>query len=348
MQENSDRQVADKEQEATPTPEPQNVAPAPIAPPSPFEYETDTPSAPPEPAPPNPAARPHPKKDPETGRFLPKEKVAPKPSHPRSLLRLGADLGFTREEMAEMSTDDLTEQVAEAARDERVRALSARNVVQQPFLGNELQRTRDPEPEPDDLAGLHPEIDPSISSVLRKMQARINAQDKEIRELKGGHEKVKGSLEATAQAAQNDQIDSAFNSLGPDYEDVFGQGTLLDFDDGDPRLQKRKAVLASLRSDPPTRKMSLRQAIVARAKSLFGSNPPPRATGAGSPSTESAPAYSQEEWNEGALQRPTHRARGPQQNGVKKAEASVAEILQASRQTMPPETYDEDFLGSRG
>ena len=301
-----------------------------------FDPDLDTPSEPqsaavppapaPESAPPAPlSSRP---RDPETGQFVPAE---PKPEKSPRLIRQAARLGFSTQEIQDLSAEELetrVEAIHEHVLREHQQATYQRDVRQatQPrtFESDPDNRPLIGEPDarrPDEFRLFEEEdqLHPDIVSGTKKLHGLITAQEKRIKALEDMVQQLGQREMARVNETRNQTIDRVFNSLN-EYQDVLGQGNYADLKAKAPdALSRRIAVLAIAEREMKDKKISLEQALRDTVKTLYprGSKPEPASNGN---------RISPEQWEQAALAAPTHRD-SEEPKGERRAAKAVARFL---------------------
>lgn len=250
--------------------------------------------------------------------------VASDATHPKWLLKQHADLGLPAGAL-KLTTDDLGELVAQTAARARqeAQAQGRQSAVQgdaanaasaaNPGAASASQPTVTPEPafdwgeiddEDDDGRPIKRKVDekelhPSITRVLKD-------QAKRIAELEGV---IRQGQQAQARAQEQSfeqKLDAAFGR----HPGLFGQGSAAAVKDT-PAFKRRKAVFMEIRALTPEQRagMTIEQAVDQFAAELFGAQAPAPQQGQQAQhgqGTQQARGAA-DEWNAGAVSRPTPR-----------------------------------------
>lgn len=267
-------------------------------------------------------------RDPATGQFVSPAAVEPAPAaakHPAYLTQQAEELGFSAEEVEEMSTGLLTRQIYRAQRDRHAAQMAdmrARTLSE--------AAVRQPEPRPvqpieEDVLPAT-EFDERLVSHLRKTEARLKAQEEELARLRQQDQ-------AKTVTTNTELIDEAFEALGDEYAALVGKGAVAELNPQSPEIARRIAILnaAGINLQNVTRASKAR--IKAAADKLFprpkkdaGEDSPYQAA-TGKPAK--ANGVSPEEWAEASLARPTQRKAAELPKGDKRA---IANLEQKMRQ----------------
>lgn len=290
--------------------------------------------------PPLAPAEPERQRNPD-GTFAKKESTPESPKHPRALVRLAKDLGMSDEDISQTDPDTLGETVYHL---NAQRSNWSRDNQTQRYVGAS-EPTPAPAPaapapggnittSPDDGLGIdESQYDSALMGVLK-------SQSKRIRQLEQYLGQVAGHIQAQAMEEQYSQVDLGFHDLGDTYQKLFGQGRGRDMSQGDRNMDRRMAVVNSLRANPPKKQMSIRDAVKARATELFGDLLGSDST---RPTPEVTPAVPEDDfptqWRNGGLAKPTERSGSPEPRGVVRAARAVAAKLREKGATL------EDFEG---
>ncbi len=288
-----------------------------------------------------------PKRDPETGRFVkapepaaeatpasassgvdatepaPQAPAPPSP-HPRWLVQQALDRGYEQEDIDATPTATLhrvihREMQAELQhRQEVARFQSLDRPAPPPLPKAEA-------PADDDALGIDEEAyDPAFVKLLKE-------QRKEIKELKSKLTDAEKREQARAARTLEEQIDLAFESLGPEYERYFGTGPIADL--AEPERKRRLAAFQTAAVDlksvtPAKLKKQLREA----ADTLYPPAPQPatdpkKDAGAYAPPTNGK-RITPEQWDRAATAPPTQRRGAPEPAGEHKAKQNLERKLQ--------------------
>lgn len=271
----------------------------------------------------------------------PPEEPEPPPavSHPRYLIQLALDHGFSDEEIASYSSEQLGSAVYHLQKQARE---LARQTSQERETQRALERPRDGRPEssrpPESETGPAEEglgidetqYDPGIVSLFKKQQLELKLLKEKL-----GH--LDNREQARANQTMTERVDQAFKK----HEGALGKGARRDLSADSPEYARRMAILGMV--DRDTSHRSLEEKIDRAVEVLYGQSPQP------SPPSVPTPELTRQQrrWQEGAIARPTHRVADAEQPGVKKATKSVAEKLAqlSGGPTDNGEADESDFLG---
>ncbi len=252
------------------------------------------------------------------GTFAP---VPKEPTKPTWLIEQAREYGFSDSDIAEMDTNAL----GRACQVQRKRL----DTLQREFATQRSLEShpRQPEPAPipeDDLPDIS-HVDDTIAAVLRK-------QAKELRELRGEVGGVKQGQQRLAQRTIADTLDSAFSALDEKYLKLLGKGPASDLDEAE--LQMRNYLIRKAGIDfnnlPSIPKIKTK--LEAEAAKLLGAE---TATSAGPYSASQKESPSPEEWERGAVARPTQRGGAAEPPGEQKAINNLTRKLRENGQLSP-------------
>ena len=261
---------------------------------------------------------PHAQRDPSTGKFVSRS------VHPSRLVKLARDLGISDDEIQSTSSAELREAINDVRLE---RQFSRRSeAVEQP-----LERPSIPEDKWDG----EDDIAPQIVQILKSLKG-------EIKSLKEENNQLKAFTHSQAVESFTQKADREFSELGPAFESMIGKGTKSDL-------------------EPDSFQMVLRDALVKEAVKLAGKNATTDAIAskikvaaklhlqgltANPQENDSASSkrWTQSQWDEGALARPTQRHTGDElPKGAERAELAVAEYLRVNGQSNGRTSKDEFF-----
>lgn len=251
---------------------------------------------------------------------------------------MAADFGFSQEEIKSTPPEILSDRVYHmqkqamwyASQNQKASALTS-------------QPPAAPEPVVDDDLGLKfdDDVHPDIVSNVRKVAIEAN---KRMREYQQAINELRQRDQARDWSSKVEMIDAAFEALGPGYKKFFGEGPGDGLASTDPALRRRNAILMASGIDIRGQftASQLRAALKNTATTMFGpavepaSDTGPYSTTAPEPTKprDANGRFTKEEYQQAALQRPTHRAGAEEPNGTSKAVKSVAALL-AARSAMP-------------
>lgn len=194
-----------------------------------------------------------------------KPKAKPTPEKPvvsPSLRRTAKMFGISEDDIDNASPDQLQDAIAYIA-EERERSRASQPV--------KSQGVKEAEDEDDDsiLESLDKELqlDPRLKKLLKKQTGSA----KEIKDLKIALAEQGKREQARLTRAGNDAADDAFDSLGDDFKDIFGEGDIRQLKKDGEELAARLAVYQSagidLATDSPS---SIKRKIMGAAKKLYG------------------------------------------------------------------------------
>lgn len=149
------------------------------------------------------------------------------------------------------------------------------------------------------------------------------------------------------------EIDAGFADVA-DLEKFIGKGSRADLTESDAAYHLRLAVVQSLVTNP-IKGASPRKAIAQRAREMFGGSgraaeppepaaPSPRSQAAQERPREPNGRFTREQWNEGALARPTQRSGAAEPNGVEKAVRGVEQLFREAGGAENVELTDDEFI----
>ncbi len=303
-----------------------------------FDPELDTPLVPA-----SPAKVP---KDPKTGRFT-KQVVESAQQHSKSLSKLAKDYGFSDEEIAESSSEQLHERIHDR-HVERQRWQSDRaeqRYIQNTPDGASVAQTPVPQtssagqPQSGKVSDPSPESEPAFDRQqyddgLVKVLDYLLDKVKEVGILRlqvaQHHGHIQGQIVRTA----TQQYDEAYAR----HPALFGTKSFDKLDKKSPEMLKRYAIHNLITSEAFKGEKGTIQELVDKATGiLFGTTeeeppqtPIPRPRN-GRPTPE--------EWDSGGLARPTQRSSPPEPKGTRRAERAVSAKMRESGFT------DESFEG---
>lgn len=270
----------------------------------------------------------------------------PSSQHPISLVEEARDFGFDDDEINGMTTPVLHKTLWKAKRQ-----IEANRQRSYDFQAREAQRVRieperrEPLPEPDDddfdLGVDEEELHPKVIQAMKKLGGGYK---KEIKALRGElAERDQRDRERSARRSVS-LIDAAFNTL-PEYKKLFGEGSGLKLGADSPAMKRRLAVLreAGVDVNEPVSVPELRARIKEAAAILFtpdgDANPYDQPASSADGKAKSEPEGRQgkgsngrvtrEQWNNGALARPTQRKVGEQPKTAQEREAQAVANLAA-------------------
>lgn len=272
-------------------------------------------------APPEPTPEPSDRPRNADGTFAP---VAKSSVHPAWLTEQARDYGFSDQDMAEMDSNAL----GRACHVQKKRL----DLIQREFATQRSLESQPRQPEPatqpeDDLPDLS-HVDETIASVLKRLV-------KENKELKGEVGGVKQGQQRLAQRTIADTLDSAFASLDEKYAKVLGKGPASDLDEAE--LQMRNFVIKKAGLDfnnlPSVPK--IRSKLEAEASKLLGAETTTSAGPYAASQKNGKEPPTEEEWERGAVARPTQRGGAAEPPGEQKAIANLTRKLRENGQTGP-------------
>lgn len=270
----------------------------------------------------------------------PPEEPEPPPavSHPRYLIQLALDHGFSDEEIASYSSEQLGSAVYHLQKQARE---LARQTSQERETQRALERPRDGRPElprpPESETGPAEEglgldetqYDAGLINAFKKQQLQLKLLQEKLSHLDSREQ-------ARANQTMTERVDAAFRK----HETTLGKGARRDLSADSPEYARRMAILGMV--DRDTSHRSLEEKIDRAVEVLYGQ---PQQPSPSAPTPELT--RQQRRWQEGAIARPTHRVADAEQPGVKKATKSVAEKLAqlSGGPTDNGEADESDFLG---
>lgn len=252
--------------------------------------------------------------------------------HSRLALRQARDLGFTPDQVATLSEDELEDLIYD--RNTQLHAAAhARLSAGAPAEG----RSPAPAEEEDkiDLGFDESLVDENIVKVMKDLKKTTKEQEKELRRLQAERQQ-----EAASSVGRhvNNTIDEGFASMGKKYEKVFGTGQVEKLADQKAR-HRRQAVVAvaaqqllAAGAEPTPRDIA--RHLKEAAESLYGDL-------VAEDDTPPAETPAQKKWKEGGLARPTQKeSREPK--GEKRAVQAVKELLEKRQAVAVAEGDDEE------
>lgn len=272
--------------------------------------------------PPSPSPRP---RDPETGRFQKPDEQPQRFTHPNYLVRQAAELGISDEEMQTTPSDMLGDlvyhlgrQALKLTRDHSVQSTlqSATERQQTPGVP---PGTPGPPAEPELLA-LGEEYDPKI----RQLADLVRSQGETIRQLQGRLDEVHGVQQAAIHRSVTERVDGFFTQ----HTAVYGEGNFEQakkkYGENSPQMKRRNAaadLVRSLGKEPGTLEEKLAKA---HAELFSFQEQPPPAT---PESQRNGLPTREQQWNGGALARPTQRGSTHEPPGERKAVQTAARLM---------------------
>lgn len=244
-----------------------------------------------------------------------------KAEHPRYLTRQARDLGFSDEELAELSTDQLGEAVYAANRTiQQTNLFNAQTRAKENHPGGQPQQVSVPdreEPQGESYFKMDPaieaEFEPKFIGPIKSAFAAMQKELKELREQVGG---VVRNEQVRETRSGIERLDACFQG----DPDLFGKGTGARLQKLNPALfQKRLAVIAVMKSLDGG---SVEERYQEAKEIIYGSQT------AKPVEPEPQPAATvKQNWANAALARPTHRAGASEPPGKAKATKAVAAVL---------------------
>lgn len=294
--------------------------------------------------------------DPATGRLLPRTpreqqpepEPEPTPEPPRKthMQLVAEDLGIDHEGMSE---DALVGAVRAVQRS--LKQLREAESFRSDMHGATDRRNREPEPaavpeQSDDIdfgitpaeeETIHPDVLALIKRTLGASHKKIQALEREVKGLRAG-------FDQQVSETNTGRIDKALLAIG---DARLGKGRRAELQDGSAEVKRRKAVVAQA-VELAGPKASIHQvcAKIKEAHALLYGEPvaapaPKAAQQPGAPK----PAYTEEQWQNASLRRPTHRVGSQEPNGVVKAVQAIADLQrEAGGASSEPDSVD-DFPG---
>ena len=275
-------------------------------------------------------------RDPETGRFLPKDDISAASQHSRHTVQQALDLGWSDEEIAATAPEALADQVYKAT---RAALRVSREQTREDSLMQATERRSSvvprapvqavPEAEEEVNLGIDEKLfDPDLMGALKKLEkerrAELKALRAEVAELR------------TAEAFRQDMSNNArIDRVFAKHEKILGKGRGDDFDHSSPEFQRRLSVLALVDRDKS--KAPIAAKIDKAVSILFGTQ---------APSTEvpQRRGPSPEQWANSVVERPTQRSGAAEPKGEEKAMRTAAALLQEMNAGLDEGTEEEGFL----
>lgn len=185
------------------------------------------------------------------------------------------------------------------------------------------------EPPADDELGDMSEWDPRLAGILQNLH-RTN------KDLQSKLDAAEKREQARVAKSLEEQIDLAFESLGPEYERYFGQGPIADLPENAPERKRRLAAFQTaavdLKSVTPAR---LKKQLKEAADTLYPAAPAPAADPKKDPGAYGAPTNGKritpEQWDRAATAPPTQRRGAAEPAGEEKARADLERKVQEAR-----------------
>lgn len=285
--------------------------------------------------------------DKATGQLLPQtepslrepqgqEAPAAVPRHPVKLIQEALELGYSDEDIETMSTADLRRDVRLIQAQSRQRsqenvdwAARQESVQRAQQSTQERREARQADSEEFSIAGYN-DWDEGTKQAYNPLISEFNALRRRIKQLEANQGNLNNYLQQQQAMTLTERYDRAFAK----HEQHLGKGSFSDFAPGDPMIVRRDAIISLVNADKS--KASLEVKVDKAVAALYGRRQAP----------EPQPRYSAEQWAESGAARPTQRAGARELNGVKAAEASVANRLR-DMQSSPEESGaadNDDFL----
>lgn len=287
---------------------------------------------------------------------------ASKSKHPAGLVRRALRFGAAQAAIDAASTDELddwverTEIEVEREREQAQRARSTDEAI-------DRTRTRpaakaEPAVEEDELGlgELEKELDPRVVKFLKAQTERLKAAEGELKQATE-REKVR------QQRTTEELYDAAFAGLDKKYQKVFGDGDGREMPGTSKELRRRIAVLKEsgidVQNDSPA---SMRRKISKAAEELYGeilgqAAAEPKEDDAGAysgvkPSQEltrkskgnGTPRITKEQWDDGGLATPTHRASKEPKGRDRAIRAVAAQMKERGLTEDDMSGFEEDGL----
>ena len=294
-----------------------------------FDPELDgTPSKQTSPEPTEKPTKTLPPKDPKTGKFLKRDaapepvdepKTQPKPKPSARLARMAREFGVSDDEIENSDPEQL-----EAIVEHETRRL----VQERATLDGKVEKRDELDFGIDENA-----YDPQLFNSLR---GHFKSRDDKILALESKLDQIEKQTKHQASEAIYEQCDRAFAK----HKDILGDGGRYDIDPKSPEYEKRMAVLASVQRDrgPGTLGHKIDRAV----QRLFGAAKPKADPGdeqVDEPPANGAQRFTKEQWNNGALGKPTGRNGHTEPKGPNRAAKAVAEKMRERGIT------EDDFEG---
>jgi hypothetical protein len=283
-----------------------------------------------------PAPRPaSPPKDPATGRFVSQSK------HPDRLTRIAKDLGFGQDEIDSLPTAELRQeiQIAQQERANQRQIDSISRAMEQPSHPARGDAAGEPVSSPAapeyDLGIDETQYDSGIIGAMKKLADQN-------KKLQARLDQVENYTRAQQHETAVQRLDRAFGSLGATFEGLLGKGSRADLDPKSVEVRRRKAIVeeAMALAGPKASVEAVASKIEEAARTFFGV--PQKAKKEKEPQEAEKPTPEQEEWLDGALERPTHRLGSDEPLGREKA---IRAIEQARRRNGTAQTTLDEFPG---
>lgn len=149
------------------------------------------------------------------------------------LLSRAEQLGYTETEARELGEDKLLAELR--ILDRRAKSLGERALA--PSTGDEKKETppaAKPKPKGEDDAtddDDFPELDPEeygkeVAAFVKKASAQLKTKDREVSELRKEVESIRAAMRENESAATESMIDGFFDSLGDEWSETFGKGSM--------------------------------------------------------------------------------------------------------------------------
>ncbi len=242
---------------------------------------------------------------------------------PQHLIKLALDFGLSDEEIQDVDPEVLAQTVYHLNR--QMRNMQESNSRETAILGATNQPLEEKPEEPITLGVDESKFDPDLVSMFKELK-------KENRDLRNELNQVKQVQINQHSETMAQKIDRLFETQN---ENLFGKGRGAEMDQSGPEYARRLAVLRAVKEDKA--KGSFEQKFQKYSKMLFG------AENQNSPAAV-ARKFTKEEWEEGALRRPTARAGAGEPKGEKKAMQTAARFMRENGMTDESDPSAEDFL----
>jgi hypothetical protein len=231
--------------------------------------------------------------------------------HPRYLVNMAIDMGFTQEEIATTPSDTLGRMLQVIQSRQRLQPQQQQPQQQQQAV------TAPPEPEEEidlgDTSDFTPEV---IALVKRAATAAVKAATKRIKPVAEQVDELRQLDQMRTHEQRNEKLDQLFTGLGADYSAHFGSGSGKQVKQNNPTaFRNRLEVVAALDVMRASRPGTDEEHMAKVVKLLF----PVEAKG--------DTTAKQQEWQEGGVARPTNRKPAAEPPGPAKARKAVAEFL---------------------
>lgn len=221
--------------------------------------------------------------------------VATRPEHPASLVEAAREAGITDRVMAKLGTDELIEVVL--ANQAKMNAIAEATAKRSPV--------RQPKPEP--------EVDEDDRE-LADLATEFGEDNKIVRKMRKDHERHKKLETMLTERAKTDAlrhqnesydaIETAFESLGPKFEKLFGKGTINEIADGNKAKRKMVAMAAGIDFNADSPRMIQRK-ITQAALQAFGDLVADPAPATSQPAKPNGKQITPDQWDQGVLAKPT-------------------------------------------